>query len=284
MAILLDAIHTSRAERLERAMKPNVDAYKNWFFGRLNNADRLVNAPGATGNDAHDAEIILCCALAAAASDLWGGQQIDKQRFVELLVLYGKTSHPSPNYVSVPTLGAYLQRGDFTNNRLLFRDIPRIEIERWVTILSDHFRKSQASMISGHLKWSDVDVVDEIVVDWFSEASTTTPSNTVRKIVRSYSYAHIMYKDLRCGLVHEHAIKGRLARPGIIIDPEPYYTNWYDLKGQQEIRLCLPYEYTRNCVQRTFSGIYERWGELTNDDTSKISAKRPSEWWLDGRL
>jgi hypothetical protein len=263
-------------------MKPNVDAYKYWFSGRLNNADRLVNVPGATVNDARDAEIILCCALAAAASDLWGGQKIDKRRFVELLVLYGKSSHPSPNYVSVPTLGTYLQRGDFTNNKLL-KDIPKIEIKRWVTILSDHFRNSQASMIAGHLKWSDVDEVDEKVVDWLSKSSTTISSDVVRKIVRSYSYADIMYKDLRCGLVHEHGVKGRLAQPGIIIDSEPYYMNWFDLEGQLEIRLCLPYEYTRDCVQRTFAGICDKWGELANNHTSKISAMPPTEWWLDGR-
>jgi hypothetical protein len=264
-------------------MKPSVEAYRNWFSGRLNNADKLVNSQGATVNDAHDAEIILCCALAAAASDLWGGQTIDKPRFVELLVLFGSNLNPSPNYVSIPTLGAYLQRGQFTNNKLL-RDIPLVDIERWTKILDDHFGKSQNLMTSRPMKWVDIDMTDDVVIDLLLKAGVNTEIDRIRKIVRSYSYANIMYTDMRCGLVHEYGIKGRLAQPGIFIDPEPYYMDWLDLEGRREIRLCLPYEYTRNCVQKTFDEICNKWEELANDETSRLSVKHPTRWWLDGRL
>ncbi len=53
-----------------------------------------------------DAEIVLCCAFSALASQIWPGEGKDKQRFVQLLVELA----PATMKISVPALASDSER------------------------------------------------------------------------------------------------------------------------------------------------------------------------------
>lgn len=268
---------------MEDTIKPQVDAYKQWFAGRLKNANGLFSSLGATLYDAYDAEIILCCALAAAASDLWPGRNIDKVRFVELFVLYGSVSRPPPTYISVPTLYQQLQASAL-NEEKPFNGIPAKTRQRWAEMLNSQFRGLYDLFETSRiLKWHEIDVEDRVLIEHLGDVDAKIDPIKIAKVVRSYAYATLMYEDLRCGLVHQYGLTGRLSRLGILRDKEPYYQRWLNSDGGPDIRLCWPYEYTLDCVQQTFAGIFKNWDELVGVSTAGISIQKPDIWWLDGR-
>lgn len=148
---------------------------KEWSDKKIDLASRLNS--GECGGSYAEAVIILCSVLSGIAADVWPGRNIDRKRFVELLVKCTGASHCSQK-VSVPLLvGAVRDRGDRQLAETLRRDLLPI---------------SETSVITG-------DDVDKTI----DELKTAYPAIDVMTLKKN-SYACLLYEEVRSGYVHEY--------------------------------------------------------------------------------
>ena len=81
-----------------------------WSNSKIELASRLNS--GECGGTYAEAVIVLCSVLSGIAADIWPGRNIDRKRFVELLVKYSDAKHCCQK-ASIPLLvGAVRDSGD----------------------------------------------------------------------------------------------------------------------------------------------------------------------------
>lgn len=171
----------------------------DWMKTKQDVALRL--AARECGGSYGEAAIILSAAISAIAADVWPGRRKDRVRFVEVLKEF---TSPNLNVVriSVPLLiGALRQQG---------RTAEVFNLER--TFL-DH---SPARVLTG-------DEVDR------SEAETNRVCPSLSgKEMREFSYANLLYEEIRSGYAHEYRPGTRadsLAMTSVRTAPVSY-VNW----------------------------------------------------------
>ena len=169
---------------------------REWYQSRLDIADAIVSRFNDEG--LFDAEIILCCALSAISSRIWP-KESDRARYVQLLIDFAP-DQAEVTKISVPRLQARLMtKGDVASANLL----------------ETHFLTDVDSRI---LTATEVDQPPEVVKKLLSAVPL--------KFIRESSYAGIMYKDLRCGLVHEYSLGPHMVDFGMShIQNELHYVN-----------------------------------------------------------
>jgi len=124
-----------------------------------------------------DLALILCSVLSACAAARWPGRQIDRNRFIELLV----GSSPAcahTIWVSVPAL---INRG-----LVLEADTPYGKSGAGARIFTD----------------AEIDLS-------YDEAREQYPSVGAMKL-KQYTYASLIYEWLRCGYAHEYCPDGHI--------------------------------------------------------------------------
>jgi hypothetical protein len=78
---------------------------QHWVAEKCRVADRLSR--GEAGGSYAEAAIIVCAALSALAAELWDGRNIDRVRFVEMLVRLGAQASECSR-ISIPLLVQHL--------------------------------------------------------------------------------------------------------------------------------------------------------------------------------
>ena len=102
--------------------------------------------------------------------------------------------------------------------------------------------------------------------------------------MREATYASIIYRDLRCELVHEYRLAAGLAEWPLDPNAEPHYVNYLDLQGSRARRLYLPYEYVRQTVKGAIEAACNWWDTSTEfTEGGRPNRPAPSCWWVDGR-
>lgn len=264
-----------RAETIVTGARFDTQPYRSWFKGRLANADGLGRQPHSSLFDVNDAEVILCCALAAAAADTWPGRRLDERRFVEFLVEYARNAKPSVTCTSIPLLHAQLRMLDKRDEEALVKW--KAEAQR---MLEDKINQATDGTRL-RLRWDEIDETHDIVVGWLMNSSIEPKE--VQKKVRKATYAAIIYSDLRCGLVHELRWMDRLGRMSFDPSTEPHYVNYFD-QTVNPWRLCFPYEYLRRVVEDAMNAACD-WLDTSREfiDERLPTRPRPSCWWAEGR-
>lgn len=213
---------------------------RSWVAKKVKLAECL--AGGGCGGGYPEVAMVLCGVLNALAAELWPGPRKDKKRFVELLV-----RHTAPE-LGATTISIPLLTGHLRDNGLL-----------------DEETKLR-------LQWLNVDVSQVI----YGPDVDTTEDNIVRlcpslplSMVRRFSYATLLYEEIRSGYAHEYANAARSdsapmgRRPGANVS----YVNRRDLPDR------LIY----------FS---PRWMAALASSAEALSSgavadKHFSNWWLD---
>ena len=254
------------------------DAIRQWVGDRLRNADRLVSQRDAGMFDADDAQILLCAAVAAMAADHWprngDPKDSDHARFVQFLIEYG-SSDSVVTFISIP----YLLRLVSKNSKFIKEREILTRRTLYVPQPAGGVATGRVGTGPGALS-NDMDADADVVEAWLAENRPLTEE--LRKTVRKASYASIIYRDLRCGLVHEHRRGEALGRWSVTIRSGPHYVLAFDGDGTPGWRLCLPYEYVRKVVEGVLlracdwldgSPHFVRDGEATRP--------HPGSWWID---
>lgn len=152
----------------------------NWVGNKIRLAERL--AEGGCGGGYPEAAMVLCAVLSALAAELWPGKGKDRNRFVELLARHTPPSLRAAT-ISIPLLMRCLQE------RGLQDEEAALSLQ-WLNV-------EPSKVIYG----SDVDTTEEDI----ARLCPSLPLSMVRK----FSYATLLYEEIRSGYVHEYATASR---------------------------------------------------------------------------
>ncbi len=151
------------------------DWREEWVLAKVTVAKRLGS--GECGGGYPEAAILLCSVLSALAAERWPGRRKDKKRFVELLHRYSDRELHA-NQISIPLLVAYLA------------DNGRPEEQK--TVRDALMPVSDGRVLSG----DDVDTTEEDLLQLCPMLGLS--------LVRRFSYANLLYEEIRSSYAHEY--------------------------------------------------------------------------------
>jgi hypothetical protein len=204
---------------------------------------------GDCGGSYGDGVMILCAAISALAAEAWPGSGRDKKRFVEALVKHARISHPE--FISVPLLisGA----GHQQQHALRSTFIAPLEHGIPSTILSGN-------------------EVDKPEQDIFSVCLGLG----LHKI-RRYSYANLLYEEIRCGYSHEYdpGEKARSWSVGArVADTPTTYVNMLSDCDQRTRLIHFHIEWIADVVTEIACSL--------DKQAQMLPLSEPEKWWIDG--
>lgn len=208
-------------------------------------------ARGEAGGSYSDAAILVCAALSALSAEVWPGRGIDRARFIELLVRFSSTPN-IPMTISVPLL------------------VRHIELT--------HSKSSAKPLRDAFLPFSATRVVTGQNVDKSEDVVRANYSDLTAKDIRKFSYACLLYKEVRSAYAHEY-------KPGTKADSWPM-----TMSEEQSVsyvnRLLSP----GSPETGRFIHFHIAWlAKLAVDIAVNIDIHRatlprqvPENWWIDG--
>lgn len=220
-----------------------------WVGDKCEVASRLSR--GEAGGGYAEAIILLCASLSALAAELWEGTGIDRVRFVEMLVRLG----PNANYcttVSIPLLAQHLESNS------MFSEAQQIRAAFVVP--------KSAFVVTG----PDVDRCEKEVLSLCPQLNL--------KDVRRFSYASILYGEVRSSYAHEY-------RPGERADSSPMtmlpdqrvsYVNQLHGETTFEMRRVIHFhsEWLGQCAIELAGAV--------DGLSPNLPLQKPAVWWCDG--
>jgi len=208
---------------------------------KISIAKKLNN--GEIGGSYFEAILIVSSILSATASILWPGENIDRKRFVELLIRYNQTDDDFSN-ISLPILN---------ESRILTK-------EQEHKILKEYNTKSFSQIFTGN----EIDIPEHIIC-------ALCPDIDLKKL-REYSYANIFYKYIRSTIVHEYSVS-----PFASTHPMTQrntFVSYNNNLNHPYRRICFHFNNIINVTESIATEI-----ALIIDNTP---LNKPKEWWLDG--
>ncbi|MCG8093847.1 MAG: hypothetical protein JAZ17_09510 [Candidatus Thiodiazotropha endolucinida] len=219
------------------------DWLKKWTEKKIALALELER--GQCNGSYAEAVIILCSVISAIAADIWPGEGLDRKRFVELLTEYSDESLHLKR-VSIPLLISYLRKNGSTK-----------EIE----ILTKRFMPSCHTLV---ITGDDVDKYEQ-------EIFSVCPK-LVLKTVRANSYANILYKEVRCGYVHQYTTGDRAESWPMSSKNEHGYVSYVN-RADLPDRLIY---FDTNWLVKVIHSIVNK----LDDKINEINNKSFNNWWL----
>lgn len=219
--------------------------FTNWVKKKIEIASKLND--GELGGGYAESMIILSAVISTLSSMVWPGDCIDRKRFIEILKEFTNTT-PETTRISIP---------------LFINELRNTHRNKEADILQNEF------MNYGHtrvLNCNEVDKTeDEIIM---------ICSNLNSQEIRKFSYANILYQEVRCNYVHEY-------NSGKRADPFPMtrknnacvsYTNWVN----------NPYHH----IHFHFDWIKEivlTIAKALDNFKETLPLKYPESWWIEGK-
>ena len=215
---------------------------------RLNIAHQLYE--GNCGGSYDDAVLILVSVISAMAAKIWPGIHKDRKRFIELLI--SETDEKlMTGKISIPLLLQYLDKNNLKN----------------FTILKNHSTRFYRS--SRVFEGSESDKMEDDIIE-------LCPT-ILKKDIRNFSYASVLYNEVRSGLVHKYKISTN-ARPQPMHDYSKS-VSYVNIAQLQPFYLChaihFHYEWIEQIVLTLQNNLNNKWG--------KVPFNEPNEWWIEGR-
>lgn len=206
------------------------------FIEHIVNLSLKLEAGEASGTIA-DASLILLSAIETLAAELWpkGGS---KKRFVELLARHSQ-AEPTPKTLSLPLLHQKLSKG--------------------VKFLDSRLKRLEGGEFSG----DQSDLSEKEVLKNCEDLSGIS--------LREYSYASVIYTELRCGFVHNYMPGNNATNSTMTHSTKPIrYTG---LPGSRQI--FVETEYLRSLLKNIDQAT------LKDIENSKTRGA-PQKWWIQG--
>lgn len=231
--------------------------YQAWAEERGRLAQSLGR--GALGGSYADGAIILCAAIGAMASLLWKPSSgTDAKRFVEIVTRF-RTGGPDTTRVSAPLLAA---------------EFPQLRHGLGVC--------EMPLCLTGHMDKTEADV---------RSMCAAANNSDGEKAVRRYSYANLLYKQVRCGFIHEY-------RPGVsatdgdelkgiagVECDEISYVNMLEKVGNMPVTKRLihfPLKWISAVVLAVAAGIDDERSKQSKIPRENLGLAKPDAWWIDG--
>lgn len=220
---------------------------RSFFKKRIQLADQLVRQYKYAGIASElDAQVILCALIGAVSNILWPTVERDRVKYIETLVKYS-AANPSVTTISIP---------------ILINQFPDVEA---LKILDPSNHECEVLMAN------QIDRPE-------AEFAAKVP-NLGSKQIRDASYANILYKQLRCGLLHSYEIQGILNPDGWLNPEELHYSFHESSLGEQKRLLYLPYKYIREIAISVLNGVAVEWERTEHWE---MSTSTPEYWWIEG--
>lgn len=207
----------------------------------------LCLSKGEAGGSYAEAAILICATLSALSAELWEGRKIDRQRFIEMLTRIGSYTKECTT-ISIPLLVQHLE---------------------------NESRKSEAQKIQQAFSLpSTARVLTGPEVDKSEQEILSICPQLDVKDIRGFSYASILYSEVRSSYAHEY-------RPGKRSDSWPMTM----LDKQQVSYINRINDELK--MQRLVHFHVEWLAQLAIDLASTIDnlvafPPRPPVWWVDG--
>ena len=203
-------------------------------------------AKGQCDGSYGDAALILCSCLSALAAEVWPGDHIDRKRFVELLAKF-----------SLPQLLC-----------------TRMSIPLLVDALRSQQRVKEASQIEGKFmgQFPAGQILTGDDIDHNENEIRTACGSISGKDMREFSYANLLYKEIRSAYTHE-------GRTGDAAEswPQtgtPAYVSYVNSLVPPCRRIHFHIEW--------ISALVEDAAEAVDRLTPIPPRQRPETWWLEG--
>lgn len=221
---------------------------QEWVSEKCDVAARLSR--GEAGGGYAESAIVVCAALSALSAELWDGRGIDRVRFIEMLTQIGPRSAECKT-VSIPLLVQHFNTSSRKSDAL--------------KIQQAFLLPSSTRVITG----PDVDKSEQDVL-------SVCPQLDLKKL-RSFSYASILYREIRSSYAHEY-------RPGEQADSWP-------MTMLADQRVSYINRKTNELEMRRLVHVHIEWVvQLAADLASAVDQlactlplPKPQVWWADGR-
>lgn len=226
-----------------------MSTYLAWVEEKSGLAHALEN--GNCGGTVADGVIVLCTCICAMASFLWvETENTDRKRFVEILTRFS----PDTKKISVPLLA---QKDDSWGQRL---------------------RVSQKT-----IRYTEANDQTESEVLSLCDSSQ---HQECKKIIRRYSYANILYQDVRSGFAHTYLpsdrvnsvdqLTGIFSRDG----SEVSYVNRLAQTSMRQIH--FPLERIAVIAKNVARGMDAECTQSSKYIAENIGLIPPVSWWIEG--
>lgn len=216
----------------------------NWAKNKIGIATKLNN--GELGGGYGEGIIILCAVISALSAEVWPSKGIDPKRFVELLKDYGDIDPPSTK-ISTPLLIGYL---------------------------NEEARNSEAALLQKNfMNFDKAQVLKGEEIDKTEEEITSFCSSLTLKEIRRYSYANVLYQEIRCNYMHEYH-SGKKADPWPMTSDnqaQVSYVNWLDDPNRH---IYFHFDWVAQITSKVSHAV--------DEISDKIPLPLPTNWWIDG--
>ena len=225
------------------------ERFQRYVDHKLQLASKLGS--GECGGEYSDACVLISALLSGIAADLYPGTGMDRRRFVETWMRYGRPDL-SPGNVSLPLLVRRLRRKGKHKEALA--------IEK---LRPGSFGPGHESQV---LTGANVDVPEDALI-------RACPTLTLRA-VRDRSYAVVFYEHVRSTLVHEFHLDNRAAAvPMASEDSRVSYVNVVHAGSiQRRIHFHLPW----------LIALARSIADGAKEDIRRRPLPLPTRWWIDG--
>lgn len=220
-----------------------------WVQRKCDIATRLHS--GEAGGGYAESVIIICAVLSALAAEMWTGRNIDRVRFLELLALHGSDSH-SLKAISVPLLARHLT-------------------------IKQRYAEAR-TMQSTFVDFQDTRVLTGSDVDKSEGEILKICPHLELKLIRSFSYASLIYGEIRSPHVHEYSTGMQSGYHPMTMKEKPQVSYINRLVDQSEIvrMVHFHFEWLAQITIEAAAAI---------DRIARVNAlplAHPAKWWAEG--
>ena len=214
-----------------------------WVENKIKTALSLNS--GGCGGTYGEAVIILCSALSALAAEVWPGRQIDRFRFIELIVRFSP-HHLESTKISIPILIKYL--------------------------CSKKMKSKSEKVENKFLNFGDSMVLLGDKIDKFDSEIQAVCNTLSFKEIRECSYPSLLYKEIRSNYVHEYCSGDHAdSIPMTSKIANVSYVNWVD-DPHRRIHFHIDW----------IVSITIEIAKAVDAISSNLPHKLPSCWWIEG--
>ena len=224
--------------------------YSSWIAEKITIASAL--GTGDCGGGYAEAAIILCATISAMSYVTWDrdGRQ-DRKKFVETIIRFGPQQLDATK-ISVP---------------LVAQD------------LSDSGQRLNVTNKAIYLRGTEVDKTE-------SELMGIYPQLHHLKI-RNYSYANLLYEQIRCGFAHSYSAgekasdSDQIRAIAGVNDTELSYTNEIGPNDLARRRIHFPLRWISEMARSVAQGLDGEWIGRGIPIFQTLKLPKPDRWWID---
>lgn len=217
--------------------------FKNWVNKKIEISAKLND--GELGGGYAESMIILITVISALSSIVWPGDHIDRKRFIELLKKFTNTT-PETTRISIP---------------LFINELKNTSRNKEASVLQNEFMNYMDSRV---ITWDEVDKTEDEIIK--------ICSNLGYQEIREFSYASVLYKELRNSYIHEYH-SGKKADPFPMTSKSNAYVSYVNWLDSSYRHIHFHFEWIKEIVLTVADAL---------DNIEKmLPLEYPKSWWIE---